>query len=134
MTRIVVGIVLALHGLVHLLYAAHGQRVLELQPDMRWPDDSWALSGLLGTGATRAVAAGWCLVGAMGFLTGSVGYLMQQGWWQPLIIVSASLSIAMVVILWDGRLRSLDDQGLIALLLNGLILVILVVLRWPASP
>lgn len=130
--QIVFGIFLALHGLVHLLYAAHSQRGLELQPDMRWPDDSWVFSALLGDRGIRALAAAWCVLAMIGFVAGGMGALLRQSWWRSPVLTSTALSTAMVVAFWDGHLRRLDDQGLVALLLNGLILVLVVVLRWPA--
>ena len=130
--QIVFGIFLALHGLVHLLYAAHSRRALELQPDLRWPDDSWVFSALLGDRGIRALAAGCCALAMIGFVAGGVGTLLRQSWWRSAVLASTALSAAMVVAFWDGHLRRLDDQGLIALLLDGLILFLLVVLRWPA--
>jgi hypothetical protein len=130
--RIVFGIFLALHGLVHLLYAAHSQRMLELQTDMRWPDSSWVLAPLLAADVTRGLAAAWCVLAALGFVAGGAASLLQQTWWRSTVLASAGLSTVMVLVFWDGRLRSLDDQGLIALLLNALIVILLVVVRWAA--
>lgn len=47
MLRFILGIFIVLHGLVHLLYAAHSRRLVELRPEMIWPDGSWAFSKLL---------------------------------------------------------------------------------------
>ncbi len=133
MIRIAFGAFLALHGLVHLLYAAHSQRMLELQPDMKWPDNSWAFSVLLGDGVTRALATGCCILATAGFVIGGGASLLHQSWWRSPVLASTALSAVMVLIFWDGRLQRLNDQGLIALLLNALIVLLLVVLQWPAS-
>ena len=133
MIRIVFGVFMTLHGLVHLLYAAHSQRLLELQPDMSWPDDSWAFSVLLGDRVTRALATGGCILAATGFVIGGGASLLHQSWWRSPVLASTALSVVLVLVFWDGRLRRLNDQGLIALLLNAVIVLLVVVLRWPAS-
>ena len=62
------GAFVALHGLVHLLYLGQATRLFELQSGMRWPDGSWAFSGLLGESATRNIAAAACALAAIGFV------------------------------------------------------------------
>ena len=37
----------------------------------------------------------------------------------------------MILLFWDGKLRKLNDQGLIAILINLAILVAVVILQWP---
>ncbi len=48
MVRILFGIFIVLHGLVHLLYFGQSARYFELQPGMVWPNGSWVVSKLLG--------------------------------------------------------------------------------------
>ena len=43
MVRILVSLLVILHGLVHLLYFGQSARLFELQPGMGWPDGSWAV-------------------------------------------------------------------------------------------
>jgi hypothetical protein len=42
MIRLIIGIFLLLHGLVHLLYFGQSARYFDLRPEMIWPDGSWA--------------------------------------------------------------------------------------------
>lgn len=56
MTRSLVGVVLVLHGLVHLLYAGHSLGFFELQAGLRWPEGSWAVSKLCEDEAARSLA------------------------------------------------------------------------------
>jgi len=56
MIRILFGVFLVLHGLVHLLYYGQSARHFELQPGMVWPDGSWAFSRLLGDELVRSLA------------------------------------------------------------------------------
>jgi len=55
-TKILVSVFLALHGLVHLLYFAQSARIFELKPGMTLPAGSWAFSNVLGDNATRTLA------------------------------------------------------------------------------
>lgn len=130
--RFIIGIFLVLHGLVHLLYAAHSQRLLELRPQMDWPDGSWAFSRLLGDEATRLLASISYVLAAIGFVAGGMGMLVRQAWWRPTAVAAAACSAAIVLLFWDGEKQRLADKGGIALLINGAILVVLLILRWPA--
>ena len=121
--RFIIGIFLVLHGLVHLLYAAHSQRLLELRPQMDWPDGSWAFSRLLGDEATRLLASISYVLAAIGFVAGSMGLFAEQAWWRSMVVVSAAFSAAIVLLFWDGEKQRLADKGGIALLINGAILV-----------
>ncbi|MDT8305305.1 MAG: hypothetical protein RRC07_05165 [Anaerolineae bacterium] len=128
---IVVGIFLVLHGLVHLLYFGQSWRLFELQPGMVWPDGSWAFTRLLGDGGTRWLASAACTVAATTFAGGGAGLLLQQPWWRPVVVGAAVFSSVVYLLLWDGRLQSLDDKGGVGLLINLAIVAVVLVLRWP---
>jgi len=132
MFRIIFGVFIVLHGLVHLLYFGQSARYFELQPGMVWPDGSWAFSRLLGDEATRLLASISCVLAAIGFVTGGTGILVRQNWWRPVVVGSAVFSAVIIVLFWDGVVQNLDDKGLIGLLINLAILVALLVLRWPS--
>jgi len=128
--RIISGIFMVLHGLVHLLYLGHGLRFFELG-DLEWPDGSWLFAGLLGQDTTRWLAAIACVLATLGFAAGGVGILAGQGWWRPLVVGSAAFSTAIWILFWNGAWQKLADQGLIAILINGAILVAVLVFNWP---
>jgi hypothetical protein len=130
--RFVIGIFLVLHGLIHLLYAAHSRRLLELRPDMVWPDGSWAFSKLLGDELTRLLASVSYTLATLGFVAGGIGLFAGQAWWRPTVVAAAAFSAAIVLLFWDGQMQRLDDKGGIALLINGAILFVLLVLGWPS--
>jgi len=131
MLRIIVAVFIVLHGLVHLLYAGQSQRAFELQPGMTWPDGSWAFSSLLGVAGTRVVASACCVLAAIGFVAGGAGLLLKQAWWRPVVVGAAAFSATMLLVLWDGQMQRLDDQGGIAVLINLAILSLLLVFQWP---
>jgi hypothetical protein len=130
--RIAFGAFLVAHGLVHILYVAHSLRFFELQPGMKWPEGSWALSSLIGDPAVRVVAAFLFTLVGVAFAASGVALAFRQGWWQPIALAAAALSTVAIVLLWDGRLEALDTQGAYALLINAGILVAVLAFHWPA--
>jgi hypothetical protein len=128
---IFVGILFVVHGLIHLLYFGQSASLFELQAGMNWPDGSWALAGLLGVDATRFVAAGACILAALGFIVGGVALFASFGWWKVIIVASAVFSTALYLLLWDGKMQGLSNSGLIAIVINIAILVSVLILHWP---
>jgi hypothetical protein len=133
MLEILFAIFLILHGLVHLLYLGHSQRVFALQPGMDWPTGSWAFSTVIGDEKTSWLAGAACFVIAAGFVLGGVALLAGQARWRPLIVGTAVLSMVVFTLLWDGRLHDLDDQGAVNMLINAAILAVVLLLQWPAA-
>jgi hypothetical protein len=131
MLRFVVGVFFLLHGLVHLLYAGQSRRLFELQPGMVWPDGSWAFARLLGDERTRLVASAACVLAAIGFAAAALGLFARQAWWRPVVVGAAAFSAVVVILLWDGGMHRLADQGAIAFLINAAILVTVLILHWP---
>lgn len=125
MLRIIVGVFVVLHGLVHLLYTGQAARLFELQSGMVWPDGSWAFSALLGDAVTRLLAGALCALAA-------VGILAKGAWWRPAVVISASFSTAIFLLFWDGRMTNIDDKGIFAILINAAILIAVLVVGWPA--
>jgi hypothetical protein len=129
--RFMFGAFIVLHGLVHLLYFGQSRRLFELRPGMVWPDGSWAFSRLLGDEATRLLASFSYVMAAIGFVAGGIGILLGQAWWRPVVVGSAAFSAVIIFLFWDGKMRKLNDQGLIAVLINMAIPVAVLILGWP---
>ena len=129
--RIIFGVFLVLHGLVHLLYFGQGRRIFELQPGMVWPDGSWIFSRLVGDETTRLLASIFLVAAAFGFVAGGAGVLMRQAWWRPVIVSAAAFSAMIYILFWDGKFQKLDNQGGIGLLIDLAILVVVLVFHWP---
>jgi hypothetical protein len=129
--KIIFGVFCVLHGLVHLLYFGQSARYFELQPGMLWPNGAWAFSKLFGDDATRRLAGVFLIVAAIGFVAGGAGVLMRQAWWRPVIVSAAAFSAMIYILFWDGKMRRLDDQGGIGILINIAILVAVLILNWP---
>ncbi len=131
MLRVIVGIFILLHGLVHLLYFAQSQRFFELRPNMTWPDDSWALSKLFGDKVSRLLASIAFLLAAIGFVAGGIGVIFGQAWGRSLILGSAVFSSIIIIIFWDGKMQKLDDKGGVGLLIDMAILATSLIFQWP---
>jgi uncharacterized protein YjeT (DUF2065 family) len=130
--KIVLGIFFILHGLVHLLYAGQSVRLFELRPGLIWPDGSWLFSKLLGDGATRIMAGILLALAALVLIAGGLGLILSSSWWRPVVVAAASFSSLLFILLWNGRLKVLDEQGAVGLLFDLLILVIVLIFKWPA--
>jgi hypothetical protein len=126
MFRVLFGIFVVLHGLVHLWYVVLSRRLVEFQADMGWTGESWLFSPLFGDGATRWLAT-------HGFVAGGIGVFAHHEWWRPLVIGSAAVSAVAVLLFWDGGLQLLVQKGLIGFLINVAFLVALFVFRWPSA-
>ncbi|MGD1995148.1 MAG: hypothetical protein PVH62_00090 [Anaerolineae bacterium] len=133
MLRLLIGVFVVLHGLVHLWYVVLSQRLIEFQPEMGWTGRSWIFSPLLGDAAARLVASVLYVLATIGFVAGGLGLLIRQEWWRSVVVGSAALSTAIVILFWDGSVNLVVQKGLIGLLINVAILVVVLVLKWPPS-
>jgi hypothetical protein len=133
MFRIMFGIFIVLHGLVHLLYFGQSARYFELKPGMVWPNGSWAFSRLLGNGATGNLASISLILIAFGLIVGGIGILASQAWWRPVVIGAAAFSSIVYIFFWNGRMQNLDAQGVVGILIDMAILVAVLIFRWPPA-
>jgi hypothetical protein len=131
--RFVFGVFLVLHGMVHLLYFGQSARYFELKPGMVWPDGSWAFSRLLGNEAARNLASISLILAAMALIVGGVGILGNQAWWRPVVVSAAAFSSLVYILFWNGGMQNLDGQGVVGILIDTVILIAVLIFRWPAT-
>ena len=131
MLRILSGVVLIAHAVVHLLYAGQSNRTFELQAGMTWPDGAWLFSRLLGNEPTRALASATLLLAALGFVSGAAGLIFMQAWWRPVVVGAAALSAVAFMVFWDGALQDLPAKGAVGILISVAILVAVLIFQWP---
>jgi len=129
--RILFGIFIVLHGLVHLLYFGQSARYFELQPGLVWPDGAWVLSGYLGAENIRKLASILLVDAALIFLVGGVGVFIKQGWWRFIVIFGAIFSTVSYFLLWNGKFERLADNGWVGILINLVVLAALLLFKWP---
>jgi hypothetical protein len=135
---LIFGIFIILHGLVHLLYFGQSQRLFELRPGMLWPEGSWIFSRLFENPAARwlsslifILAAVTFILAAIMFVAGGTGLMLGQAWWRTIVVSAAVFSSTIIVLFWNGRRKTLVNQGGVGLLINLAILAVLVILQQP---
>jgi hypothetical protein len=129
--KIIIIIFLLLHGLVYLFYAGQANRLFELKPGLPWPDESWAFSRLIAVKTIRQLSFILCLLSTLAFISGSLGIILKWMWWRNAVMYSAWYSSFFFILLWDGKMKRLDDQGGIGILINLAIIMSLYILNWP---
>ncbi|MBS3751504.1 MAG: hypothetical protein KGY39_08380 [Anaerolineales bacterium] len=131
MVMIIVSIFLWLHGVVHLLYFGHSQKLFELQPGLIWPENSWLFSSLMNGDKTRLIASAFMLISAIVFIFTGTGLFLKQTWWRAIFIFAIAFSSLAYLIFWNGKLEQLPDQGFIGILINLSLLFFILILKWP---
>ena len=116
------GIFVILHGLVHFWYVTLSRGWVEFQADMGWTGQSWLLSGFLPPGITGVAATILYAVGGIALAASGVGLLAQAEWSRPLLVSSAGLSAATILIFWDGSPEMLVQKGFLGLVINLVII------------
>lgn len=132
MAYIIFGVFIVLHGLVHLLYFGQSRRLFELQPGMKWPDESWVFAKLNGGAVARDIASLVLVLIATALVAGGIGVLARQWWSRWVVVAALSVSALLYLVMWDGTAQHLDQQGGFAILIAAAMVVVLLVLRWPA--
>lgn len=124
MWRYVIALVLIVHGLGHFggipAYPKH------------WSSHSWLLTSLVGDAATRAIGGLLWIVTALLFVAaglGVFGVVIPQTAWRSLAIVSAVVSLVVMLLFWDVLLGGPK----IGALFDVVILVALLWAHWPSA-
>lgn len=129
LTQYGLGLVLALHGLVHGWYVVLSRDWVEYEEAMGWNGESWILTGVLPRDIVLDVASVLYVAVAAGFVGGGLGYALAQEWAMPVLVASAALSTVVIVLMWDGRFEQLTEKGAIGVLVNVVVLGWLLVLQ-----
>lgn len=132
MFRLLLGLFIILHGLVHLWYFTLSQRLVEFKPEMGWTGKSWLLSNVLGDSNTRSLASVLFVFTAIAFVISGIGMFARLDWWWTAVLTSAVFSCAIILIFWDGSMQLIVQKGLIGFLISLGILLALLLLKRPA--
>jgi hypothetical protein len=125
--KVVVAGVLGAHGVGHVL---GWMPALGMARFAGTSGDSWLLGGIVGEGATRAVAAGLFLVPTIGFVAAALGLLLGQPWWRPVAVASAAVSLAGTA-LYPAALPAGSTAG--SVVVNLLVIYGVVIAAWGAD-
>jgi hypothetical protein len=123
--NLALGVVLVAHGIGHVLFLAPALRLVEWAGQS---SQSWLLSDVLGDPLTRAVAAvGWAAATIL-FLVGAFGFMTRLDWWRPVLLAGAVVSLAAIVVMWDGIATSN------ALMAAAVDVVVIAAIAWAIRP
>jgi hypothetical protein len=125
--KLILAAVVLFHGIGHVLFLGPAIGAVD------WAGQtghSWALTGVLGDGPTRAVGAFLWIATIVLFVIGVAGFLTAQPWWVAVTVLASIASIAGIVLMWDGIATS---SAAMALAVDVVILVALLVAHWPGS-
>jgi hypothetical protein len=123
--RMVVALVILVHGIGHALFLAPCLGITQWGQSAH----SWLLTTTLGDVATRAIGSLLWLAVIVGFVTAGIGLLGQGTWWRTLAVASAGVSLLALVLFVSGS----NTQPLLSAAgMDIAILVALVWMHWPS--
>ncbi len=128
---ILTAIFLILHGLVHFLYFGQSARFWELKPGIKWPDEAWLFAPFFRKKAIRVLACNFCILGGIGFIVSGITVFELHSNWYLLSVGSAIFSIFIYLSFWNGKLEKLNEQGVIAIIIDMIIINSIVFHHWP---
>jgi hypothetical protein len=127
MFKLVIAIVLAAHGIGHVICIL---QVLKVgAPSPAWDGRSWILGDVAGTGVTGLIGLTLWTIAMVGFLAAAgvvLGWLPSD-WWTPLAIIASVASVAGIV-LFPSAFPTLSTIG--ALIVDVAVLVAVLWVRW----
>jgi hypothetical protein len=127
MFKLVIAIVLAAHGIGHVIGIL---QVLKVgAPSPAWDGRSWILGDVAGTGVTGLIGLTLWTIAMVGFLAAAgvvLGWLPSD-WWTPLAIIASVASVAGIV-LFPSAFPTLSTIG--ALIVDVAVLVAVLWVRW----
>lgn|SRR5690242_631205 len=127
MLRLVLAVVVLAHGVGHLLFLGPSLRIADWAGQT---SHSWLLTGTIGDGPSRALASAIWIAAVVLFVAGVTAFLLDNPWWREITIVGSLVSIAGIVLFWDGIATS---SAAFALGFDVVLLVSLLVAHWPAA-
>jgi hypothetical protein len=119
MLHVLIGILITLHGLVHIWYIVLARQIVPFKPELGWTGRSWLFTDRIGDARTRGLASILLLLPTLGFAAGGIGYIFDQPWSPLLLAVTAGLSTLVFLLLWDGDPKLPAEKGLVGVLINA---------------
>ncbi|MET0773544.1 MAG: hypothetical protein ABWZ82_10700 [Candidatus Limnocylindrales bacterium] len=127
MLKVVIAIVLAAHGIGHVIGILQVLRIGGTSP--AWDGRSWILGDVAGTGVTGLLGLALWSVAMVGFLAAAAVVLgwLPSDWWTPLALVASLASLAGIV-LFPSAFPTSSTIG--ALVVDLAVLVAVLWYRW----
>jgi hypothetical protein len=130
MLKVVIALVLAAHGIGHVLGILQVLRVGNVDP--AWDGRSWIIGSIVSPGVSEAIGVVLWTVAMAGFLAlaGVVMGWMPSEWWPTLAVVASAASIAGIVLFPDA-FPTFSTIG--ALIVDIVVLVVVLWSHWSPS-
>jgi hypothetical protein len=121
MLRTILALVIAAHGIGHILFLVPLLGIADWGQSSR----SWLLTG----DAARLIGSMVWVAALVTFAVAAFGLFGQQTWWRNAAIIAAFISIAGLILFWTTPVTA---PALLALVFNLLVLGALVLVHWPS--
>ncbi|MBN1122311.1 MAG: hypothetical protein JXJ17_14635 [Anaerolineae bacterium] len=100
--RIIIGIFIILHGLVHPIMALVPQPIEDLKNEAPIIGGFWTESWLLGKGpAVKTTIYVMAALAALVLLVAGIGLIGSHPWAKPVLIAGAGLSLLLLLLFWN---------------------------------
>ena len=116
--KIILGVFIILHGLVHFWYVTLAAKLVEYKPEMGWTGNSWLLDAVIPPSIIRMVAVLLYTLAAIVFIINAFGFLLGKTWWNSGLLVAAVISTLTILLFFDGNGQMLIQKGLIGVIIN----------------
>jgi hypothetical protein len=127
MVKTIVAVVFILHGLVHAVLAAVPNPNIPEAGFATFFSQSWLLSRLgLSESAGKPIAIILAAIATLGFIAAGLGLLdilVPFDWWSALAVVSAAVSLLLLVVFWNSYL-------IVGLIIDVAVLVTVIFTNW----
>jgi hypothetical protein len=117
--------------LVFLIYPAMAQGWMPRRGGTDFTGRSWLLGNALGGPGTRTLGSYLFTGVVLLFVIAFVGMAFRQDWSTGWLYGALVLSSLGLLVMWDGHLARLPDQGLIGLLINIGLAVLMIYFGFP---
>jgi hypothetical protein len=125
--KVLVAGVVGVHGVGHVLGWVPAWGIARFEG---LSSRSWLLTDMLGDGSARMLGGALWLVPTIGFVVAAGGLWTGQGWWRPLALGSAVVSLAAIALFPDALSPS---SRIGAIVVNAAVLGGLLVIGWPSA-
>lgn len=119
MTKIILSIIIFLHGAVHIWFVLLLNKIVKYSPDMGWTGKSWLLPHGI---PARFTGTAIYITAILLFVISSAGILLNKTWYPTLLIISAAISSFGILLFFDGGFNMLVQKGIIGLGINLIII------------
>ncbi|MBX3066726.1 MAG: hypothetical protein KF726_27345 [Anaerolineae bacterium] len=126
MLRMILAVLIAAHGIGHVLFL---MPLLGVTESSAWGQSarSWLLTG---DTAAKVIGGAIWIVAIVAFCATAYGLWMQQSWWRTTAVIGAIISALGLLLFWANPVSS---STVWALLFNIAVVGALVIVHWPSS-